>query len=77
MDFFFLDHVKELYLADLLLAVELELLPPQSVTVADNVLTPGAPDYLAYMVHGRGKVSLFVSFFLFFFFFFFLSFSAP
>lgn len=49
VDLFFIDHLKSLYLHDLKLIEELGLLKSGSVIVADNVIYPGAPDYLAYI----------------------------
>lgn len=55
IDFLFIDHVKELYLADVQLALQLNLLRPGSVVVADNVVCPGAPDYKEWILNGEGK----------------------
>jgi catechol O-methyltransferase len=49
VDLFFIDHQKSLYLRDLKLIEKLDLLHSGSVIVADNVIMPGAPDYLAYI----------------------------
>ncbi|XP_012687439.2 catechol O-methyltransferase B-like [Clupea harengus] len=48
-DFVFLDHWKERYLPDIHLLEECELLRKGTVVLADNVVCPGAPDYLAYV----------------------------
>ena len=48
-DFVFIDHWKELYLPDLKLMENLNLLKKGCVILADNVLYPGAPDYLDYI----------------------------
>ena len=46
----FLDHWKERYVPDLLLLEDLDVLKPEvSVLVADNVIFPGAPDYLEWV----------------------------
>ena len=50
LDFIFLDHLKDLYLCDLQLAISLGLLKKGTVVVADNVLTPGAPDYKEWIL---------------------------
>lgn len=55
IDFLFIDHVKQLYLSDLKLALEMDLLAPGCVVVADNILAPGAPDYKEYMLTGEGS----------------------
>ncbi|MFC4604824.1 O-methyltransferase [Rhodococcus kronopolitis] len=55
VDFVFLDHAKEAYLPDLLRIEDAGWLHPGSVVVADNVLTPGAPDYLAYLRGEEGR----------------------
>eukprot|EP00435_Cladocopium_sp_Y103_P072005 s192_g39.t1 len=55
IDFLFIDHVKQLYLSDLKLALQMDLLAPGCVVVADNILAPGAPDYKEYMLTGEGS----------------------
>ena len=45
-DFIFIDHCKECYLPDTKQMESLGLLPPGATLVADNVLVPGAPDFL-------------------------------
>jgi hypothetical protein len=49
VDFCFVDHYKEFYLSDVQLLEGSELLRPGSRVVADNILYPGAPEYLKYM----------------------------
>lgn len=50
IDFLFIDHVEELYEADLQVALdELKLLKQGAVVVADNILRPGAPKYREYV----------------------------
>eukprot|EP00897_Mesotaenium_endlicherianum_P010313 jgi/Mesen1/930/ME000118S00111 len=49
IDLLLLDHHKVLYLKDLLFLAEVKLLKKGSIVVADNVLYPGAPDYLDYV----------------------------
>lgn len=49
IDFLFIDHWKQLYLRDLKLSEQHGLLKKGSVIVADNVIFPGAPEYLAYI----------------------------
>jgi len=51
IDLLFIDHVKHLYLPDFKLVEQLSLLPKGAVVVADNILFPGAPDYLAYVTN--------------------------
>ncbi len=48
-DLVFIDHSKSEYLEDLILLENNNLIISGSVIVADNVLYPGAPDYLAYI----------------------------
>ncbi|XP_041802358.1 catechol O-methyltransferase A [Chelmon rostratus] len=48
-DFVFLDHWKERYLPDIKLLEDCGLLARGSVVLADNVVCPGAPDYLNYV----------------------------
>ena len=54
-DLVFLDHCKECYLPDLRRMEDMGLLAPGATLVADNVLVPGAPDYLAYVATGAGR----------------------
>jgi catechol O-methyltransferase len=49
IDLLFLDHYKPAYVTDLKLCEELKLITPGSVLVADNVIKPGNPPYLAYV----------------------------
>lgn len=51
-DFIFIDHCKECYLPDTKQMEDLGLLPPGATLVADNVLVPGAPDFLV-RAHAR------------------------
>lgn len=48
-DFVFIDHWKDCYLPDIKRLEALKLLRKGTMVVADNVITPGAPDYLAYI----------------------------
>lgn len=48
-DFIFIDHHKEYYLQDLKLLEHEGLIKRGTMVVADNVLMPGAPDYLRYV----------------------------
>uniref|UniRef100_A0A3Q2Y4M9 catechol O-methyltransferase n=1 Tax=Hippocampus comes TaxID=109280 RepID=A0A3Q2Y4M9_HIPCM len=48
-DLVFLDHWKNRYLLDTKLMEECGLLKKGSVLLADNVVCPGAPDYLEYI----------------------------
>ncbi|TTB56406.1 Catechol O-methyltransferase [Bagarius yarrelli] len=48
-DFIFLDHWKDRYLPDIKLLEECGLLRKGSVLLADNVICPGAPEYLKYV----------------------------
>ncbi|KAI8479795.1 hypothetical protein Bbelb_424540, partial [Branchiostoma belcheri] len=49
VDFVFLDHAESLYTTDLKLLERHELLSTGSVILADNVMHPGAPDFLKYV----------------------------
>jgi catechol O-methyltransferase len=50
IELLFIDHWKDLYLPDLWLLEELNVLKPGvSVIAADNVIMPGAPDYLEWV----------------------------
>lgn len=56
IDFLFIDHVKHLYLSDLKLALELQILAKGCVVVGDNILYPGSPDYKEYMLSEGRKL---------------------
>ncbi|XP_027780021.1 catechol O-methyltransferase isoform X1 [Marmota flaviventris] len=49
LDMVFLDHWKDRYLPDTLLLEECGLLRKGTVLLADNVIIPGTPEYLAYV----------------------------
>ncbi|XP_038068898.1 catechol O-methyltransferase-like [Patiria miniata] len=49
LDFVFIDHWKGAYLRDLKLLESLSLLRKGTVVLADNIIFPGAPDYLEYV----------------------------
>lgn len=57
VDYILLDHWKKLYIPDLQLCEELSLLRKGSVILADNILFPGAPEYLAYVERGVAEKS--------------------
>jgi catechol O-methyltransferase len=56
VDLAFIDHDKKAYLADLQRILANHWLRKNAVVIADNVLTPGAPDYRAYMASNEGKL---------------------
>ena len=49
LELLFLDHWKDLYLPDLKLCEEHGLIAPGTVIAADNVIFPGAPDYMDWL----------------------------
>ncbi|XP_075754447.1 catechol O-methyltransferase isoform X2 [Pelodiscus sinensis] len=49
LDFVFLDHWKDRYLPDTVLLLECGLLRKGSVLLADNVICPGAPEFIKYI----------------------------
>ncbi|OWZ00757.1 Catechol O-methyltransferase [Phytophthora megakarya] len=49
VDLYFIDHEKSAYLSDLKLILDSKTLAPGSVIAADNVVRPGAPDYLEFI----------------------------
>jgi catechol O-methyltransferase len=49
IDVLFIDHEKSLYVSDLKTAESLSLLPIGAVIAADNILKPGAPQYVEYV----------------------------
>jgi len=53
IDFALIDHVKHLYLKDLLVLQKNGFLKKGSVVVGDNVLTPGSPEYRQYLKEHR------------------------
>lgn len=55
LDFVFIDHDKDAYLADLTTITERQWLHRGSIVVADNVGFPGSPKYRAYMREEQGK----------------------
>lgn len=54
LDFIFIDHDKNAYLADLQSILARGWLHPGAIVVADNVKLPGAPEYRAYMRAQQG-----------------------
>jgi len=56
IDFLFIDHDKNAYLADLLAIADSGWLHRGTITVADNVGFPGAPKYRAYMREQQGRL---------------------
>lgn len=54
LDFLFVDHDKNSYLADLQSILGRGWLHPGSIVVADNVVIPGAPKYRRYMREQEG-----------------------
>ena len=55
LDFLFIDHNKDAYLADLLTIAGRGWLHPGSIVVADNVGFPGSPKYRAYLRDRQGR----------------------
>ncbi|KAL2215418.1 O-methyltransferase [Thermoascus aurantiacus ATCC 26904] len=49
IELLFLDHHKAMYTVDLKLCEHYGLIRPGSVVAADNVIVPGAPEYLDYV----------------------------
>lgn len=49
IDFLFIDHWKYFYLPDLRIIETLGLISLGTVVFADNIIRPGAPDYLEYV----------------------------
>ncbi len=52
--FVFLDHDKDAYLPDLRRILERGWLRPGAIVVGDNIKTPGAPEYRAFMAEQEG-----------------------
>lgn len=55
LDFLFIDHDKNAYLADLRAIVDRGWLHRGAIVVADNVGFPGSPKYRAYMREQQGR----------------------
>lgn len=55
VDFLFIDHDKNAYLADLRAILDRGWLHPGSIVVADNVGFPGSPKYRAFMRDHQGR----------------------
>ncbi|CAK9442325.1 uncharacterized protein LODBEIA_P60680 [Lodderomyces beijingensis] len=49
LDFIFIDHWKDLYVPDFRELETLNFIAPGTVIAADNVITPGAPEYIKYV----------------------------
>lgn len=54
LDFLFIDHDKDAYLADLQSILDRGWLHPGAIVVADNIKVPGSPRYRAYMREQQG-----------------------
>ncbi|KAF1923396.1 catechol O-methyltransferase [Didymella exigua CBS 183.55] len=57
VDFMLLDHWKDFYISDLQLCEKSSLIRSGSVVLADNIIFPGAPEYLAYVQAGVAEAS--------------------
>lgn len=49
VDFAFIDHEKKAYVPDLQIMETLGLVGPGTILVADNIIRPGAPEYVKYI----------------------------
>ncbi|KAJ9080627.1 hypothetical protein DSO57_1022900 [Entomophthora muscae] len=59
IDFLFIDHIKSSYLSDFQLAESYGLFHKGTVIAADNIINPGAPDYLSHMqAHNKFESNL-------------------
>ena len=58
-DLIFIDHYKDVYLRDLKMLEEVGLIKSGTMIVADNVICPGAPDYLEYIRDNPNYTSTF------------------
>ncbi|UJR17525.1 hypothetical protein I4U23_004420 [Adineta vaga] len=58
-DFIFIDHHKEAYLSDFKLLETVGLIKRGTMIVADNILFPGAPDYVNYIRNNSQYTSTF------------------
>ncbi|KAK2766078.1 hypothetical protein FQN54_007593 [Arachnomyces sp. PD_36] len=55
IELMFMDHYKPAYVDDLKLCEELGIVVPGTVITADNVVYPGAPEYLDYVRSSVGR----------------------
>lgn len=53
IDFLFIDHHKALYLSDFKIIESLGVIQKGSVVVGDNIIEPGAPDYLQHFKESK------------------------
>jgi catechol O-methyltransferase len=53
-DVLFIDHAKLQYVNDLKLCEELSIVRPGTTVIADNVISPGNPEYRAYVRESTG-----------------------
>jgi len=53
IDMVFIDHVKNLYLQDLMTLSSYGSIQKGTVVVGDNIVYPGAPDYLNYFKNSQ------------------------
>ncbi|CAF3838243.1 unnamed protein product [Rotaria sordida] len=58
-DFIFIDHHKEAYLSDFKLLENIGLIKRGTMIVADNIIYPGAPDYVNYVRNNPHYTSTF------------------
>lgn len=58
-DFIFIDHHKEAYLTDFKLLENAGLIKSGTMIVADNIIYPGAPDYVKYVRNNPNYTSTF------------------
>lgn len=49
IDFVFIDHWKDMYVPDLRVLESLNLIAPGTLIAADNIIRPGAPEYVEYV----------------------------
>jgi catechol O-methyltransferase len=55
VDLMFIDHAKSAYVPDLQRVLDKGWLHPGSIVVADNIKSPGAPEYRDFMLAREGK----------------------
>lgn len=58
IDFLFIDHEKSVYLSDFKIIESLGVIQKGSIVVGDNIIEPGAPDYLQYFKENKGYDSI-------------------
>jgi catechol O-methyltransferase len=60
LDFVFIDHLKSAYVPDTRVLETVGLIKPGVTVVADNIVRPGAPEFVQYINETRGSKKAFI-----------------